>query len=56
MHHFEQCQSTESIWEEPECGTFFGTNLRSTQQPMRWISWAASLCLPLLVDKNATTR
>ena len=52
MHRFERCQSTESIWEEPERGTFFGTTLRSTQQPMRRISWAASLCLPLPVDKN----
>ena len=52
MHRFEQCQSTESIWEEPERGTFFGTTLRSMQQPMRQISWAASLCLPLPVDKN----
>ena len=43
MHRFERCQSTESIWEEPERGTFFGTTLRSTQQPMRRISWAASL-------------
>ena len=51
MHRFERCQSTESIWEEPERGTFFGTTLRSTQQPMRQISWAASLCLPLPVDK-----
>ena len=50
MHRFERCQSTKSIWEEPERGTFFGTTLRSTQQPMRWISWAASLCLPLPVD------
>ena len=25
MHCFEWCQSTKSIWEEPECGTFFGT-------------------------------
>ena len=52
MHRFERCQSTESIWEEPERGTFFGTTLRSTQQPMRRISWAASLCLPLPVDNN----
>ena len=51
MHRFERCQSTESIWEEPERGTFFRTTLRSTQQPMRRISWAASLCLPLPVDK-----
>ena len=51
MHRFERCQSTKSIWEEPERGTFFGTTLRSMQQPMRRISWAASLCLPLPVDK-----
>ena len=51
MHHFERCQSTESIWEEPEHGTFFGTTL-STQQPMRQISWAASLCPPLPVDNK----
>ena len=50
MHRFERCQSTESIWEEPKRGTFFRTTLRSTQQPMRRISWAASLCLPLPVD------
>ena len=50
MHRFKRCQSTKSIWEEPERGTFFGTTLRSMQQPMRWISWAASLCLPLPVD------
>ena len=52
MHRFERCQSTESIWEEPERGTFFRTTLRSTQQPMRRISWAASLCLPLPVDNK----
>ena len=52
MHRFERCQSTESIWEEPERGTFFRTTLRSTQQPMRQISWAASLCLPLPVDNK----
>ena len=52
MHRFERCQSTESIWEEREHGTFFGTTLRSTQQPMRRISWAASLCLPLPVDNK----
>ena len=52
MHRFERCQSTESIWEEPEPGTFFRTTLRSTQQPMRQISWAASLCLPLPVDNK----
>ena len=52
MHRVERCQSTESIWEEPERGTFFRTTLRSTQQPMRQISWAASLCLPLPVDNN----
>ena len=52
MHRFERCQSTESIWEEPEHGTFFGTTLRSTQQPMRRISWAGSLCLPLPVDNE----
>ena len=55
MHCFERCQSTKSIWEEPERGTFFRTTLRSTQQPMRPISWAASLCLPLPVDKNDLT-
>ena len=53
MHRFEWCQSTESIWEEPEHGTFFRTTLRSMQQPMRWISWAASLGLPLPVDNNS---
>ena len=52
MHCFEWCQSTESIWEELECGTFFGTTLRSTQQPMRWISWTVSLCLLLPVDNK----
>ena len=36
---------------EPESGTVLGTTLRSMQQPMRRISWAASLCLPLPVDK-----
>ena len=38
------------IREEPEGGTVLGTTLRSMQQPMRRISWAASLCLPLSVD------
>ena len=33
-----------------EPGTVLGTTLRSMQQPMRRISWAASLCLPLPVD------
>ena len=28
MFRFERCQSTKSIWEEPERGTFFGTTLR----------------------------
>ena len=35
-----------------EPGTVLGTTLRSMQQPMRRISWAASLCLPLPVDKQ----
>ena len=26
MHRFERCQSTESIWEELERGTFFRNN------------------------------
>ena len=39
--------------EEPESGTVLGTTLRSMQQPMRRISWGASLCLPLPVDNNA---
>ena len=45
----------KASWEQPEHGTFFGTTLRSMQQPMRRISWAASLCLPLPVDKNASS-
>ena len=55
MHRFERCQSAESIWEEPEPGTFFRTTLRSTQQLMRWISWAASLCLLLPVDNKSSS-
>ena len=43
------------LWEEPESGTVLGTILRSMQQPMRRISWAASLCLPLPVDNNLVT-
>ena len=35
-----------------EPGTVLGTTLRSMQQPMRRISWAASLCLPLPVDND----
>ena len=43
---------SRGLWEEPESGTVLGTTLRSMQQPMRRISWAASLCLPLPVDNN----
>ena len=43
---------SRGLWEESESGTVLGTTLRSMQQPMRRISWAASLCLPLPVDKN----
>ena len=41
---------SRGLREEPESGTVLGTTLRSMQQPMRRISWAASLCLPLPVD------
>ena len=37
---------------EESCRAVLGTTLRSMQQPMRRISWAASLCLPLPVDKK----
>ena len=43
---------SRGLQEEPESGTVLGTTLRSMQQLMRWISWAASLCLPLPVDKK----
>ena len=43
---------SRGLLEEPESGTVLGTTLRRKQQPMRWISWAASLCLPLPVDKK----
>ena len=36
-----------------EPGTVLGTTLRSMQQPMRRISWAASLCLLLPVDNKS---
>ena len=43
---------SRGLREELESGTVLGTTLRSMQQPMRRISWAASLCLPLPVDNN----
>ena len=48
MHCFEQCQSAErcsrGLWEEPpEAWNSLGTRMRSMQQQMRRISWAASL-------------
>ena len=43
---------SRGLREEPESGTVLGTTLRRMQQPMRWISWAASLCLPLPVDNE----
>ena len=45
---------SRGLQEELESGTVLGTTLRSMQQPMRRISWAASLCLPLPVDNNDT--
>ena len=43
-------RQSRGLREEPESGTVLGTTLRSMQQPMRRISWATSLCLPIPVD------